>query len=282
MSAKLIDGSAVAQKVKTEVARGVSALVEKHGSAARPCLALVLAGDDPVSFRLVNMKKRDCESVGINARMIRVGAEEGEEALLGLIRALNEDESVTGILVQLPLPEGFNTKKILAAIDKSKDADGFSAEIGCDITDVAACTPAGIIRLIEETGEEIAGKHAVIVGRSNIVGKPMAIQLLLRDATVTICHTKTRSLGDITRLADILIVAAGCPGLITGDMVKPGATVVDVGMNYTENGLVGDANHEAVGKAAAWITPVPGGVGPMTRAMLLSNTLMLAEARFAK
>ena len=275
--ATIIDGNLIASQVKDEVRQGVSALVDNFGESARPCLALVVFESDAVSVRLVNMKKRDCESVGILARVFRMADETTEAELMSLISELNLDNSVTGILCQLPLPAHIDTKKILAAIDKTKDADGFSAEIGCDKTDIAACTPAGIVRLIESTGEEIAGKHAVIIGRSNIVGKPMAIQLLLRDATVTVCHTKTKELASLTRLADILVVAAGCPKLITCDMVKPGAIVIDVGMNYTEAGLVGDVDHEAVADIASFITPVPGGVGPMTRAMLLSNTLLLAQ-----
>ena len=277
MSAGIINGNTVAQKVRDEVAAGVDALIEARGEAARPCLALIVFENDPVSLRLVGMKKRDCESVGISARVFRLPEETGERELIELIARLNGDPGVTGILCQLPLPAHINTKKVLAAVDKAKDADGFSAEIGCDRSDIAACTPAGIIRLIEETGVEICGKHAVIVGRSNIVGKPMAIQLLLRDATVTVCHTKTKNLAELTRLADILVVAAGCPGLVTADMVKPGAIVIDVGMNYTENGLVGDVDHEAAAEVASFITPVPGGVGPMTRAMLLYNTFLLAQ-----
>lgn len=277
MTAKLIDGNIIAAQVKDEVRQGVSALVDNFGECARPCLALIVFESDAVSMRLVSMKKRDCESVGISARVFRMPDGTDEAELLRLIFELNRDEGVTGILCQLPLPAHIDTKKVLAAIDKSKDADGFSAEIGCDRSDVAACTPAGVIRLIESTGEEIAGRHAVIVGRSNIVGKPMAIQLLLRDATVTVCHRKTKNLAELTRLADILVVAAGCPKLVTADMVKPGAVVIDVGMNYTEDGLVGDVDHEAVGDIASFITPVPGGVGPMTRAMLLSNTLLLAQ-----
>lgn len=277
MSAVIINGNTVAQKVRDEVAAGVAALIEARGEAARPCLALIVFENDPVSLRLVGMKKRDCESAGISARVFRLPEEASEEELLELIARLNGDESVSGILCQLPLPAHISAKKALEAIDKNKDADGFSARIGCGAEDIAACTPAGIIRLIDETGEPIAGKHAVIVGRSNIVGKPMAIRLLLRDATVTVCHTKTKNLAELTRLADILVVAAGCPGLITADMVKPGAIVIDVGMNYTEEGLCGDVDHDSVAKVASFITPVPGGVGPMTRAMLLYNTLELAR-----
>ena len=277
MSAIIIDGNGIAEQVRAEVLEGVNALVAERGASARPRLALIVFENDPVSKRLVGMKARDCESVGITPRVFPLPDETTEAELIALINTLNADDTVTGILCQLPLPSHINTKKVLAAIDKTKDADGFSAEIGCDKTDIAACTPAGVIRLIESCGVDIAWKNAVVVGRSNIVGKPMAIQLLLRGATVTVCHRQTYDLAEHTRTADILVVAAGCPKLITRDMVKPGAVVVDVGMNYTEDGLVGDVDFEAVSEVASFITPVPGGVGPMTRAMLLSNTLLLAQ-----
>jgi len=277
MSAKVIDGKAVAQRVKDEVAKGVIELVEKYGEPACPYLALVLCGSDPVSARLVEMKKRDCESVGIAAAIFRVPESAGQSALLELIAKLDGDENVTGILCQLPLPEGFDTRAVIHAISPAKDADGFSARLDSTKDDICACTPAGVIRLLEEYGVEIAGAEAVVIGRSNIVGKPMALQLMLRGATVTVCHTLTGDLAAHTRSADIIICAAGSPHLITADMVKPGAVVIDVGVTYGDSGIVGDVDFEEVSAVASAITPCVGGVGPMTRAMLLHNTLRLAQ-----
>lgn len=275
--AKPLDGNASAERVKQEVAEGVRALVSLFGEAARPRLALVLCGDDPVSARLVGMKKRDCESVGVAAEVFRLPEETASAELVSFVRSLAEDPAVTGILVQLPLPAHISTERVLAAIPQEKDADGFAAKISMRPGDIAPCTPAGILRLLDDNGVDPAGKNAVIIGRSNIVGKPMAICLLLRDATVTVCHTKTKNLREHLKNADIVIAAAGCPGLVTGDMLKPGAVVVDVGMTYTKDGIRGDADHDSVAETASFLTPVPGGVGPMTRAMLLHNTLRLAQ-----
>ncbi len=277
MKAALIDGKLIAGKVKNEVAEGVSRLVSEHGEGARPHLALVLCGEDETSKRLVAMKKRDCESVGIKATVHKVPAEAGEDALLSLIARLDQDPAVTGILCQLPLPLGFDTRRAVEAVVPQKDADGFSARLDCDPSDISACTPAGVIRLLEEYGVPVKGAEAVVIGRSNIVGKPMALQLLLRGATVTVCHTATKDLGMHTKRADIIVCAAGCPHLITADMVKEGAAVIDVGVTYTESGIIGDVDFAGVAEVAGFITPNPGGVGPMTRAMLLYNTLMLAQ-----
>ena len=277
--AKLIDGKAIAQKVKEEVAAGSEELVREFGEEARPNMTLVLVGSDPVSKRLVDLKAKDCESTGIVPTVIALSESTSEEKLLRLIERLNSDDDVKAILCQLPVPEHISTKKVLAAIAADKDVDGFSARIDCDDYDVAACTPAAVMRMLKESGVEVAGKHCVVVGRSNIVGKPMAIQLLLNDATVTVCHSKTTDLAEHTRRADVLVVAVGRPRFITGDMVKEGAVVIDVGMNYIDGHPVGDVAFEEVEPKASMITPVPGGVGPMTRAGLLVNALTLAERK---
>ncbi|MBQ2518120.1 MAG: bifunctional 5,10-methylenetetrahydrofolate dehydrogenase/5,10-methenyltetrahydrofolate cyclohydrolase [Clostridia bacterium] len=275
--ATLIDGKAIAQKVKEEVALGSQKLVAERGEDARPNMTLVLVGSDAVSKRLVDLKAKDCEAAGITPTVIAMSESTSEEKLLRLIDRLNRDDDVKAILCQLPVPDHISTKRLLAAIAPEKDVDGFSARIDSDDYDVAACTPAAVMRMLRESGVDVAGKHCVVVGRSNIVGKPMAIQLLLNDATVTVCHSKTADLAEHTRRADILIVAVGRPRFITGDMVKEGAVVIDVGMNYIEGRPVGDVDFASVEPKASKITPVPGGVGPMTRAYLLVNALKLAE-----
>ncbi|MBO6061478.1 MAG: bifunctional 5,10-methylenetetrahydrofolate dehydrogenase/5,10-methenyltetrahydrofolate cyclohydrolase [Clostridia bacterium] len=280
--AVLIDGKAVAQKVKEEVASGSEALVREYGEEARPNMTLIVVGSDPISRKLVAMKAADCEAAGVVPTVITLSETTSEEKLLRLIERLNADPDVKAILCQLPLPEHISTKKVLAAIAAEKDVDGFSARIDCDDYDVAACTPAAVMRLFKEYGVDVAGKHCVVVGRSNIVGKPMAIQLLLSDATVTVCHSKTADIAEHTKRADILIVAVGCPLLITADMVKEGAVVIDVGMNYVEGRPTGDVDFAGVEPRASMITPVPGGVGPMTRAYLLVNALRLAEMAAGK
>lgn len=277
--AVLIDGKAIAQKVKEEVAAGSEALVREFGEAARPNMTLIVVGSDAVSRKLVSMKAADCEAAGIIPTVITLSESTTEEKLLRLIERLNEDEDVRAILCQLPLPEHISTKKVLAAIAPDKDVDGFSARIDSDDYDVAACTPAAVMRMLRESGVDVAGKHCVVVGRSNIVGKPMAIQLLLNDATVTVCHSKTRDIAEHTKRADVLIVAVGRPRFVTGDMVKDGAVVIDVGMNYIDGRPVGDVAFDEVEPKASMITPVPGGVGPMTRAGLLVNALTLAERK---
>ncbi|MCR5610392.1 MAG: bifunctional 5,10-methylenetetrahydrofolate dehydrogenase/5,10-methenyltetrahydrofolate cyclohydrolase [Clostridiales bacterium] len=273
----IIDGKAIANKVSDEVREGSSRLVEKYGEDARPNMTLIVVGDDPISKKLVSMKAKDCETAGITPTVIALSQNTSEEKLLRLIDRLNRDDDVRAILCQLPVPEHISTKRILAAIAPEKDVDGFSARIDCDDYDIAACTPAAVMRMLKESGISVSGRHCVVVGRSNIVGKPMAIQLLLNDATVTVCHSKTKDVGDFTRMADVLIVAVGRPRLITGDMVKEGAVVIDVGMNYVDGKPVGDVDYESVAPKTSFITPVPGGVGPMTRAYLLKNCLRLAE-----
>ena len=275
--AVIIDGTAIAEKVRNEVGSGISDLVRERGEAARPSMALILVGNNMVSHNLVRMKARDCEQVGIIPRIIELPEETHEDALLSFIETLNRDDSINAILCQLPVPQQISTKKLLAAIDTSKDVDGFTARIDADKTDIAACTPAGIMRMLREYDIDVKGKHCVVVGRSNIVGKPMAMQLLLHDATVTVCHSKTQNLSSFTKQADILIVAVGHARLITADMVKEGAVVIDVGMNYPEGKPVGDVDFAEVSKRASYISPVPGGVGPMTRAYLLKNCLELAK-----
>ena len=275
--ARIIDGKAVAKLVMDEVAAGSEALVKARGEEARPNMTLILVGNDPVSQKLVSMKAKDCEAAGITPTVISLSASTSEEKLLRLIDRLNNDPDVKAILVQLPIPEHISTKKVLAAIAAEKDVDGFSARIDCDDYDVAACTPAAVMRMLKEYGVDVAGKHCVVVGRSNIVGKPMAIQLLLNDATVTVCHSKTENVAGHTRRADVLIVAVGKPHLITADMIKEGAVVIDVGMNYVDGRPTGDVDFENVKNKASLITPGPGGVGPMTRAYLLKNCLTLAE-----
>ena len=242
-------------------------------------MTLVLVGSDPVSKKLVDLKAKDCEKTGITPTVIALSETTSEEKLLRLVDRLNSDEDVKAILCQLPVPEHISTKKLLAAIAPEKDVDGFSARIDSDDYDIAACTPAAVMRMLKESGVEVAGKHCVVVGRDNMVGKPMAIQLLLNDATVTVCHSKTAELAEHTRRADVLIVAVQKPRFVTGDMVKEGAVVIDVGMNYIDGHPVGDVDFDSVEPKASMITPVPGGVGPMTRAGLLVNALKLAERK---
>lgn len=278
----IIDGKRIAKLVSDEVAAGSEALVKAHGEAARPNMTLILVGNDPVSKKLVSMKADDCEKAGVTPTVISLSESTTEEKLLRLIERLNADEDVKAILCQLPIPEHISTKRILAAIAPDKDVDGFSARIDCDDYDLAACTPAAVMRMLRETGIDVSGKHCVVVGRSNIVGKPMAIQLLLNDATVTVCHSKTDDIASYTRQADVLIVEVGKPHYITADMVKEGAVVIDVGMNYVEGRPTGDVDFDSVKEKTSFITPVPGGVGPMTRAYLLKNCLTLAEKAYSE
>ncbi|MDR3216507.1 MAG: bifunctional 5,10-methylenetetrahydrofolate dehydrogenase/5,10-methenyltetrahydrofolate cyclohydrolase [Clostridiaceae bacterium] len=275
----IIDGKAVAAKVNEDVKAGVAALKQKGVSVG---LTVILAGNDPASEVYVNNKHRACTDLGIKSEIIRYPADVGGAVLEAKIKELNADASVSGILVQLPLPKGLDERRILELIDPAKDVDCFAAKnvgmLALGAPKLLPCTPAGIIELIKSTGQPIAGKRAVIVGRSNIVGKPMFHLLLQADATVMVCHTKTVNLAEITRTADILVIAAGRPGLITGDMVKPGALVLDAGINRVDGKLYGDADFDSVSDVAGYITPVPGGVGPMTIAMLMRNTLTAACA----
>lgn len=279
MSAKIIDGKALAAAVKQEAASQTEAL---KAQGVTPCLAVVLVGEDPASQVYVRGKINDCAQCGIESRSIRLPETTTQAELLEQVQALAKDPAVHGILVQLPLPAGIDEKAVIDAIPPEKDVDGFSPvnvgrmQIGepCYLP----CTPAGCIRMIESTGVSIAGKQAVVLGRSNIVGKPAAMLLLAKDATVTICHSKTRNLKELCATADILVAAVGREGFVTGDMVKPGAVVIDVGINRGADGkLHGDVDFAAAAEKAAWITPVPGGVGPMTRAMLMLNTVEAAR-----
>lgn len=278
MSAGILDGKALAGRIKEE-------LRCKCGHLARaPQLAVVLVGDDPASAIYVRNKERDCRECGIDCRDHRLAADTTQEALLALIRELNRDDSVDGILVQLPLPGHLDGAQVLRAIDPDKDVDAFHPEnVGRLLLGqprYLPCTPAGILALLREYAIDPAGKHCVVVGRSNIVGKPLALLLLQADATVTVCHSKTPDLADQCRRADILVSAAGQAGLITADMVKPHAVVIDVAMNRGADGrLCGDVDFGAVAQRADYITPVPGGVGPMTRAMLMENTYQAALGR---
>ena len=279
MQAKIIDGKALAAAVKEEAAAQVEAL---KAQGVTPCLAVVLVGEDPASQVYVRGKINDCAQCGIESRSIRLPETTTQEELLAQVKALAEDSAVHGILVQLPLPAQINEKAVIDAIPPEKDVDGFSPvnvgrmQIGepCYLP----CTPAGCIRMIESTGPDISGKQALVIGRSNIVGKPAALLLLAKNATVTICHSKTKNLKEICASADILVAAVGREGFVTGDMVKPGAVVIDVGINRGADGkLHGDVDFAAASEKAAWITPVPGGVGPMTRAMLMLNTVEAAR-----
>lgn len=286
MSAKVIDGKAIASDIRTEVAAGVQKLKRERGIT--PGLATVLVGDNPASHKYVSMKRKACAEAGIESfhHELPEAASPGE--VLALVRKLGADRRVHGILVQLPLP--FDDRPVLEAVPLSKDVDGFHPlNIGALAMkgrepDFAPCTPAGVIELLDRSGTRIAGADAVVLGRSNIVGMPVALLLVARDATVTVCHSKTRSIEEVCRRADILVAAIGRARFVKGSWIKPGATVIDVGTNMIDDPkatggrrLVGDVDYEAASKVAGAITPVPGGVGPMTIAMLLKNTLRSAE-----
>lgn len=276
MTAIHMDGKALAAKVKEEVAAQVAGMERKPG------LAVVLVGDNPASRVYVNGKKKDCAECGIYSEEYAIPAETTQQELLELVETLNGREDIDGILVQLPLPRHLNEKEVLLAIRPDKDVDCFHpfnvGQLMIGEQGFQPCTPAGVMRMLKEYGIDSAGKHCVIVGRSNIVGKPQAMLMLRENATVTICHTKTPDLKAECLRADILVAAAGRVGLITGDMVKEGAVVVDVAMNRNEAGkLCGDVVFEEAAQRASYITPVPGGVGPMTRAMLMENTLYAAK-----
>jgi methylenetetrahydrofolate dehydrogenase (NADP+) / methenyltetrahydrofolate cyclohydrolase len=279
MSAQLIDGNALALQIRNDVAQRVQAL---QARGLQPGLAVVLAGDNAASQVYVKHKVADCESVGMRSVLDRLPASITEADLLVRIRELNADPSIHGILVQLPLPAHIDAAAVIATISPTKDVDGFHvASAGALMVGQPGfrpCTPYGCMRMLESAGVDPRGKHAVVIGRSNIVGKPMALLLLQANATVTVCHSATPDLAHFTRQADIVVAAVGRPRTLTADMVKPGAAVIDVGMNRNEAGkLCGDVDFAAVREVAGWITPVPGGVGPMTRAMLLVNTLEAAE-----
>ena len=273
--AKIIDGKQIAAAVKEQVSIRAVEFEKTHGRKVG--LAVIKAGNNPASEIYVRNKIKACEACNIKSFSYSFG-DVTQSELIELVHALNDDKNVDGILVQLPLPKGIDERVVLAEISPSKDADGFHAYNAGKLflgekTRFVACTPRGIMELIRSTGIDIRGKRAVVVGRSNIVGKPIAMLLLNADATVTVCHSKTENLAEITSSADILVAAVGRKKFITRDMVKPGAVVIDVGMNRDDSGLYGDVDFETVSEVAGYITPVPGGVGPMTIAMLLKNTV---------
>ena len=279
---KIIDGKAISQVVKDEVHSEVAA-IEAEGRR-KPCLCVIIVGENPASQVYVRNKVKAAAYTGMESLLIELPASVAEDELLARIASLNEDPAVDGILVQLPLPGHIDEEKVIDAIAAEKDVDGFHPSnvaglwLGKDC--VVPCTPAGVMRLIDSTGVELSGKTAVVVGRSNIVGKPVAKLLLDRNATVVIAHSRTADLGAVCRQADILVAAVGRPGLITGDMVKPGAIIIDVGINRLPDGhLCGDVDFASCSEVAGWITPVPGGVGPMTIAMLMKNTLRCYRSR---
>ncbi|MGJ7613599.1 MULTISPECIES: bifunctional methylenetetrahydrofolate dehydrogenase/methenyltetrahydrofolate cyclohydrolase FolD [unclassified Variovorax] len=279
MTAQLIDGNALAKTIRAEVA-GRTAALKARG--VNPALSIILVGEDPASQVYTKHKVNDSAQTGLQATLETYPADMSEADLLARIRTLNDDPNVHGILVQLPLPRHMDSQKVIETISPAKDVDGFHvASAGALMTGAPGfwpCTPHGCMKMLESIGYDLRGKHAVVIGRSNIVGKPMAMMLLAKSATVTICHSATQDLGAITRQADVIVAAVGKRNLLTADMVKPGAVVIDVGMNRKEDGkLAGDVDFDGVKEVAGWITPVPGGVGPMTRAMLLANTLEAAE-----
>ncbi|NKI92664.1 bifunctional methylenetetrahydrofolate dehydrogenase/methenyltetrahydrofolate cyclohydrolase FolD [Rhizobacter sp. SG703] len=283
MTAQLIDGNALARQVRAEVAQRAAALTAR---GHRPGLAVILVGDDPASQVYVKHKVNDCETSGVRSVLEKYDAALPEAELLARIAALNADPTIHGILVQMPLPKHIDPQKVIEAISPLKDVDGFHVQSAGALMvgrpGFLPCTPYGCMKLIATTGIALRGRNAVVIGRSNTVGKPMAQLLLQANATVTICHSATSDIGLFTRQADVVVAAVGKRNVLTADMVKPGAVVIDVGMNRKDDGkLAGDVDFDGVSQVAGWITPVPGGVGPMTRAMLLVNTLEAAE-RFAQ
>lgn len=276
---KIIDGKKIAEDLRAELKIRAEKFFLENGR--RIGLAVILAGDDPASKIYVGNKEKACKEVGIDSYVYRLEASASETEIISLIEKLNADGKVDGLLVQLPLPDKSAERRVLSHVSPRKDVDGFHAEnvgallLGEDA--LKACTPSGIMKLIDSTGIEIAGKHAVVVGRSNIVGKPVAMMLLQRDATVTVCHSRTANLKEITLSADILVVAVGKREFISGDMIKKGGVVIDVGMNRDGGKLYGDVNFSEAIERAAFLTPVPGGVGPLTIAMLLDNTVKAAS-----
>lgn len=279
MTAALIDGAAIARQLYVDFRQRVKALGSR---GVRPGLAAVLVGGDPASEVYVRTKTRACAEAGVHSVQHRLGAGCPEREIVELVSSLNADASIHGILVQLPLPPRFDTGRILQAIDARKDVDGFNwSNLGALVTGqirLAPCTPLGVMTMLEREGIEVEGRHAVVIGRSVIVGKPLAMMLIANSATVTVCNSKTRDLRQYTSLADILVVAAGKPGLVDGSMLKPGAVVIDIGINRLPDGkLTGDVDFASASRVASRITPVPGGVGRMTVAMLIANTITAAE-----
>ncbi|MFV1951727.1 MAG: bifunctional methylenetetrahydrofolate dehydrogenase/methenyltetrahydrofolate cyclohydrolase FolD [Nitrospinota bacterium] len=284
MTAEIIDGKRISTQIKEEIAEEIKDL-RKRGSSV-PGLAVVLVGDDPASLIYVRNKKKACEATGIESSEYRMAHHTSQEDILKTIQWLNQDENIHGILVQLPLPKDIDTELILESINPEKDVDCFHprnmGKLVANTADLVPCTSAGIIELLNRSDVKIKGKRAVILGRSNIVGKPTALMLLHRHATVTICHSRTEDIEEITREADILVAAIGVPKFVKGEMVKDGAVVIDVGMNRLDNKLAGDVDFDEVAKKASLITPVPGGVGPMTIALLMRNTLTAFKKQLGK
>ena len=279
MTAKIIDGVELSRELREDLGQRVQALAAR---GRRPGLAVILVGEDPASAVYVRNKVKACEALGLHSALERYEAGLAEAELLARICALNADPTIHGILVQMPLPRHIDPHRVIQAIDVRKDVDGFSTlsagELMSGLPGFRPCTPYGCMKLIESTGLDIRGRHAVVIGRSNTVGKPMALLLLQAHATVTVCHSATPDLGTHTRRADILVAAVGRRHTVTADMVQPGAVVIDVGINRNAQGkLQGDVDFEGVREVAGWITPVPGGVGPMTITMLLANTVQAAE-----
>lgn len=276
----IIDGKAISLEIRNEIARENKNFISKNGFA--PGLAVVIVGEDPASKVYVRNKKRACDEVGFYSEEIELPEETTIDELKAVIERLNKDNKIHGILVQLPLPKHLNEKEVIMMIDPNKDVDAFhpinTGRIMTGDYSFVPCTPAGVMSLLERSGVNVEGKECVVVGRSNIVGKPMAMLLLEANGTVTVCHSRTKNLGDICRRADILVAAVGRPKMIGADMIKRGAVVIDVGINRLSDGtLCGDVDFEAISNIASYITPVPGGVGPMTITMLLKNTLKAAE-----
>ena len=278
MAANILDGRIMSEDLRAKIAERVLAM-KKRG--VTPGLAVILVGNDPASEIYVRNKGKGCEETGMYSRTIRMPEDTSQEALEDAIRELNEDPAIHGILVQLPLPGHLDEQRALAVIRPEKDVDGFhlinAGHMLTGTEGVVACTPRGALYMIKSTGMDLSGKEAVVIGRSNIVGKPMAMLLLRENCTVTMCHSRTRNLAEHTRRADILVAAVGEAGFVTADMVKPGAVVIDVGINRVDGKVCGDVDYEAVKEVAGWITPVPGGVGKMTITMLLENTAEAAE-----
>ena len=278
MAAKILDGKVLSAEIREKVSEKVAALKEK---GVTPGLAVILVGNDPASEIYVRNKGKGCEETGMLSRTIHMDSSTTQEELEEEIRKLNEDPAIHGILVQLPLPKHLNEEAALSRILPEKDVDGFhlinAGHLMTGTEGVVPCTPKGALYMIRSAGIDLSGKEAVVIGRSNIVGKPMAMLLLQQNCTVTMCHSRTKDLAEHTRRADILVAAVGKPGFVTADMVKPGAVVIDVGINRVDGKVCGDVDFDAVKEKAGWITPVPGGVGKMTIAMLLSNTADAAE-----
>ena len=278
----IIDGKAIAKEIRKEVKKDAISFFEKHGR--KPGLSVILVGDDPASCIYVNNKQKACEKAEMNANTIKFPENTSMDELLDVIDSLNTDKNVDGILVQLPLPEHLNAGLVLNRILPEKDVDGFhpinAGQLMQNKAVLEPCTPKGCMELLKRSGISLSGLNAAVIGRSNLVGKPVSMMLLRENATVTICHSKTKDLKAILKNADVVIAAVGKPKLITGDMLKPGAIVLDVGINRLEDGsITGDVDFESVCQVASYITPVPGGVGPMTIAMLLKNTMLAAEAQ---